>query len=110
LPPHAKVHGFIFAPTFQATIQLTWDRVITGLEATLRQWATRHMLTFAARKLALETFTLSRLWYFAAVALALPCPALQRINTALGNFLWAGRLERLSLDEPLDKVASASPA
>jgi Reverse transcriptase (RNA-dependent DNA polymerase) len=69
--PQVKVYGFVFSASVEETIRLSWDRVVTGLEATLRLWSARHLPTLAARRLALETYGLSRLWYFAQL---LPLP------------------------------------
>jgi hypothetical protein len=96
--PNVKVYGFLFSASFDNTVRLSWDRVITGFEATLRRWGGRHVPTLAARRLALETYGLSKLWYFAQL-LPLPRAALLRIQRAVSTFLWAGRLERLAMPE-----------
>jgi hypothetical protein len=98
LAPHVKIYGFIFAPTIALTLQLSWDRVISGLEATLRLWRSRALPTLLSCHLALEIFALSKLWYF-ALLLPLSTALLRRINEAVRNFLWAGRLEKLAMDE-----------
>jgi hypothetical protein len=85
--PSVKIYGFTFAPTIKATTTLTWDRVISSLEVTLRMWTGRHIPTLASKRHALEMFVLSKLWYFAQL-LHLPKPALQRIKAAVGTFLW----------------------
>jgi hypothetical protein len=94
----AKVYGFVFAATVADTLHLSWDQVVSGLKATLVLWRGRYLPTLLTRRLALETFALSKLWYFAQL-LPIPTPFLRRIQAAIGHFLWAGRLERQALDE-----------
>jgi hypothetical protein len=36
-----KVYGFIFSPSFENMVTLSWDRAITGLEVMLRMWTSR---------------------------------------------------------------------
>jgi Reverse transcriptase (RNA-dependent DNA polymerase) len=69
--PHAKVYGFVFAASVADILCLFWDRVVSGLKATLALWRGRHLPTLLTRRLALETYALSRLWYFAQL---LPTP------------------------------------
>jgi Reverse transcriptase (RNA-dependent DNA polymerase) len=96
--PQVKIYGFVFAPSVAQTLQLSWDRVLNGLEATLRLWRSRALPTLLSRRLALETFALSKLLYF-ALLLPLSPALLCRINEAVRNFLWAGRQEKLAMDE-----------
>jgi hypothetical protein len=93
-----KIYGITFTASHVATTRLTWDRVISGLEATLRAWSHRHLPTLLMKRNALEIFALSKLWYHAQI-LPLPPACVQRIKQVAGAFLWAGRLERLAYDE-----------
>jgi hypothetical protein len=56
-----KIYGVVFAPTFAATVRLSWDRVVTKFETTVHMWATRRLPTLALRRQALEVFAFSLL-------------------------------------------------
>ncbi len=102
-----KVLGFVITPTFLATVEATWDLVLTGVEATLRMWGGRRLDTLAQRVQVLEMFALSKVWYFAHVlplspTSSNPPPAVApavRLRRAIGDFLWDHRLRRLAFDE-----------
>jgi hypothetical protein len=93
-----KIYGVVFAPTFAATVELSWQRVTAKFEAVVRLWAVRRLPTLAMRRSALEVYAFSLLWYLAQI-LPLPPAFHRRIRTAAGDFLWRGRLERLPWDE-----------
>jgi hypothetical protein len=94
----AKIYGVVIAPTFPLTSTLSWDRVVAKFEATLNVWAARRLPTLALRRLALEVYGFSMLWYLAQI-LPLPTAHHRRIKSAASAFLWRGRLERLAWDE-----------
>jgi hypothetical protein len=96
--PSVKIYGVVFAPTFVATVELSWQRVTAKLEAVVRLWAVRRLPTLAMLRSALEVYAFSLLWYLAQILPLLPtfhC----RIRSAAGNFHWRDRLERLPWDE-----------
>jgi exonuclease III len=94
----AKVLGFTICPTFTASVEATWNRILTGIESTLRCWAARHLPTLLQRVQILEVYIFSKAWYFAQV-LPLPASTADRLRRAASEFLWKGRLQRLSTDE-----------
>ncbi len=93
-----KLYGVTFAPDFTSTVQLSWERVVGGLEATLRLWTSRSLPHLMQKKEVLHTYALSKLWYLAQI-LPLPAAFLRRILRSASNFLWGGRLERLAWAE-----------
>ena len=95
-----KLYGVHFAPDFPTTLQLSWDHTVSGLEATLRMWASRSLPFLAQRRQILHSYALSKLWYLAQI-LPLPKASLKRILSAASVFLWKGRLERLSWNETI---------
>jgi hypothetical protein len=50
IAPHAKVYGFVFAATVADTLRLSWDRVVSSLEATLVLWRGRYLPTLLTRR------------------------------------------------------------
>ena len=72
--PSVKTYGVVVTPVHAATVRATWDRVISGIERTLHQWQARRLPTLRQRAQALETFALSKAWYFAQI---LPLPPLR---------------------------------
>lgn len=97
-PPSIKLYGVHFAPDFQSTVQLSWDKTVGGLEATLAMWKIRNLPFLSQKRQVLHTFALSKLWYLAQI-LPLPKPFQKRILRAASGFLWKGRLERLAWTE-----------
>jgi hypothetical protein len=72
--------------------------VVAKFEAALNVWAVRRLPTLALRRLALEVYGFSMLWYLAQI-LPFPTAHHHRIKSAARAFLWRGRLERLAWDE-----------
>jgi hypothetical protein len=75
-----KIYGYVFHATIEGTLQLSWDRVVSGLEATLHCEKGSHLPTLLARR---QAIALSHLWYFAQL---LHVPALH-VRVAAGKFL-----------------------
>jgi hypothetical protein len=96
--PTVKVLGFTFAADWEVAVAATWARVVGGMEATLNCWAARLLPTLQQRVQVLETFVLSRAWYFCQV-FPLPAEWAARLRKAVAAFLWRGRTERLAMDE-----------
>jgi hypothetical protein len=101
------VLGFTITPLFAASVEATWDRVLSGIEATLCFWRGRRLETLLQRVQILETYALSKAWYFAQ-AMPLPSSTSQhppaiataaRLRRLIADFLWEGRFRRLAFDE-----------
>ena len=100
-----KVLGFDVCPSFRDSVLATWDRVLTGIERTLRAWGGRHLPVLLQRVQVLEMFVLSKAWYFAQIIpllvdapLGTIAPA-NRLRRMVADFLWRGHLTRLAFDE-----------
>ena len=61
-------------------------------------WSARQLNTMIQRVEVLRLFVTSKLWYKASV-LPLPTKFLKKFESLMGRFLWAGKLERLKIDE-----------
>jgi hypothetical protein len=70
--PSIKVLGFDIHPTFSASVEATWDRVLARIRSTVRSWAGRRLPTFLRRLQVLKVYISSKAWYFAQV---IPLPA-----------------------------------
>ena len=93
-----KIFGVVFTPVLAETVAQTWDRVAKGVEKSLAAWGARGLATLGQRKVVVEVFALSKVWYFAQV-LPMPQEVAARLERAASNFLWLGRLERLAWSE-----------
>jgi len=96
--PVVKVLGFSFSASVAASLDATWERVTAGITKTLNMWSGRHLPTLLQRVQVLETFVLSKAWYFCQV-FPLPPAWASRLRSAVSTFLWRGRPERLAFDE-----------
>jgi hypothetical protein len=59
--PSIKVLGFDIHPTFSASVEATWDRVLAGFRSTVRSWAGHHLPTLLQRIQVLEVYVSSKL-------------------------------------------------
>ena len=91
-----KIFGFTICPTYQQTVEKTWEGVISGFEKVLYSWSSRTLDTLCQRVDVARTFALSKLYYVAQV-LPLPSKYKRRIEQKMSNFIFMGRHERLSL-------------
>ena len=57
-----KIFGVIICPTYQQTLQKTWEKVITGFEKVLYSWSSRTLETLSQRVEAAKTFAMSKLY------------------------------------------------
>ena len=100
-----RVLGFEVYPAFRDSVLATWDRVLSGMERTLRSWGSRHLPGLLQRVQVLEMYVLSKAWYFAQVIPLLvdappgTVPPAVRMRRMVADFLWSGHLFRLSFDE-----------
>jgi len=91
--PSMKTFGIHFHPTYEETVQASWQACLTGVRKCLMSWASRALPTLSQRVKVLGTYALSKLWY---VALA---PENLQLDVMVRAFLWRGRLEHLAYDE-----------
>ena len=93
-----KIFGFQVTPVYRQTLEISWDTCFTGFNKTIMSWSSRQLNTMVQRVEVLRLFATSKLWYKAS-ALPLPPKYLKKFESLMGRFLWAGKLERLKLDE-----------
>ena len=93
-----KIFGFQVTPVYRQTLEISWDTCFTGFNKTIMSWSSRQLNTMVQRVEVLRLFASSKLWYKAS-ALPLPPKYLKKFESLMGRFLWAGKLERLKLDE-----------
>ena len=92
-----KVLGVWFYPTLTDMIRENWRNVIAKLTECLAGWRSRVLPTLKLRRMVLEIFGLSKIWYMAQI-LTLPQWAEEDINSAISGFMFTGYHERLDLD------------
>ena len=61
-------------------------------------WSSRQLNTMVQRVKVLRLFATSKLWYKVS-ALPLPSSFSKKFDSLMGRFVWAGKLERLQIDE-----------
>jgi hypothetical protein len=96
--PMIKMFGFQITPVYKQTLELSWDACYSGFNKTIMSWSSRQLNTMVQRVEVLRLFATSKLWYKAS-ALPLPTKFLKKFESLMGRFLWAGKLERLKIDE-----------
>jgi hypothetical protein len=96
--PSIKVLGFDIHPIFSDSVEATWDRVLAGINSTVRSWAGRRLPTLLQRVQVLEVYISSKAWYFAQV-IPLPAAAAASLCRILGDFVWAHSLARLAFPQ-----------
>jgi hypothetical protein len=90
-----KVLGFEIHPTFTASVEATWTRVLAGLRSTVQSWSSRRLPILLQRVQVLEVYVSSKAWYFAQV-IPLSASAAASLRSILGDFVWAHSLARLA--------------
>jgi hypothetical protein len=93
-----KVLGFEIHPTFTASVEATWSRVLAGLRSTVQSWSGRRLPILLQRVQVLEVYVSSRAWYFAQV-IPLSATAAASLRSILGDFVWAHSLARLAFPQ-----------
>lgn len=93
-----KIFGFIVCPTYQKTLEKTWETVVRGFVKVLFSWQSRQLETLSQRVEAAKVFALSKLYYVAQV-LPLPTKHRKNVEKSLSKFIFQGRHERLKLSE-----------
>jgi len=83
-----KVLGFEIHPTFTASVEATWTRVLAGLRSTVQSWSSRRLPILLQRVQVLEVYVSSKAWYFAQV-IPLSASAAASLRSILGDFVWA---------------------
>jgi hypothetical protein len=93
-----KVLGFEIHPTFTASVEATWTRVLAGLRSTVQSWSGRRLPILLQRVQVLEVYVSSKAWYFAQV-IPLSASAAASLRSILGDFVWAHSLARLAFPQ-----------
>ena len=93
-----KMFGFQITPIYKTTIKQSWEVCYSGFNKTVMSWSSRQLNTMIQRVEVLRIFATSKLWYKAS-ALPLPTSFSKKFESLMGRFLWAGKLERLQVDE-----------
>ena len=93
-----KIFGFQVTPDYKKTLESSWEICFSGFNKTIMSWSSRQLNTMVQRVEVLRSFATSKLWYKAS-ALPLPVKFLKKFESLMGRFLWAGKLEKLQLDE-----------
>ena len=96
--PVIKTFGFQVTPVYKQTLERSWEKCFSGFNKTIMSWSSRQLNTMVQRVEVLRLFATSKLWYTAS-ALPLPNKYLKKFESLMGKFLWAGKLERLQIDE-----------
>ena len=96
--PMIKMFGFQITPTYKQTLEQCWEACYSGFNKTIMSWSSRQLNTLVQRVEVLRIFATSKLWYKAS-ALPLPLKYAKKFESLMGRFLWAGKLERLQIDE-----------
>ena len=96
--PMIKMFGFQITSSYRQTLELCWEACYSGFNKTIMSWSSRQLDTLVQRVEVLRLVGTSKLWYKAS-ALPLPCKYAKKFESLMGRFLWAGKLERLQVDE-----------
>ena len=91
-----KVLGVWFYPNLTDIIRENWRTVIAKFKKCLLAWKSRVLPTLKLRRMVVEIFGLSKIWYMAQI-LPLPQWAEEEIYSAVSGFVWTGSHERLDL-------------
>jgi hypothetical protein len=75
----------------EATIEAAWAATAKAAIAAVNMWVSHHLPTRTMKKVALETFVFSKLWYLAGI-LPLPTPVAQKLARADGTGGGTGHL------------------
>ena len=96
--PMIKMFGFQITPIYKQTLEQCWEACYSGFNKIIMSWSSRQLNTLVQRVEVLRLFATSKLWYKAS-ALPLPTKYAKKFESLMGRFLWAGKLERLQIDE-----------
>ena len=96
--PMIKMFGFQITPLYRQTLEQSWVAYYSGFNKTVMSWSSRQLNSMIQRVELLRLFATSKLWYKAS-ALPLPAKFFKKFESLMGRFLWAGKLERLQIDE-----------
>ena len=96
--PMIKMFGFQITPSYKLTLEKSWEACYSGFLKTIMSWSSRQLNTLVQRVEVLRLFATSKLWYKAS-ALPVPTKYSKKFESLMGRFLWAGKLERLQIDE-----------
>ena len=91
-----KILGVWMYPTLTEIIRENWKIVTAKLSECLIRWKPRVLPTLKLRRMIVEVFGLSKIWFMAQI-LPLPHSAEEDIYSELSKFIWTGTHERLDL-------------
>ena len=86
--PNLRIFGLNLCPYYLANHQNVLE-VQGGSEELLMSWSARMLPSLTQRVKVINTFALSKLWYFASV-LPLPQGLLHNLEQLVRAFLWLG--------------------
>ena len=93
-----KMFGFQITSQYKQTLELSWEACYSAFLKTIMSWSSRQLSTMMQRVEVLRVFATSKIWYKAS-AFPLPVKYSRKFESLMGRFLWAGKLERLQIDE-----------
>ena len=92
-----KILGVWFYPTLAQIIRENWRVRTSKLSECLMAWRSRVLPTLKLRRMVLEIFGLSKIWYMGQI-LPLPQWAGEDVQSAVSGFIFTGCHERLDLE------------
>jgi exonuclease III len=98
-----NIFGFQVSPTYELTLEKSWEKCLSGFKKTLFAWGSRILDSLRQRVEVLKVFATSKLWYKAS-AIPLPERYAAKFESEMIRFLWRGKLEKLALDEVKNEV------
>ena len=93
-----KIFGIMIFPSYQEILEENWKTLFEKFRGTLYSWNLRSLDSFQQRVDVVQIFGTSKLWYLCQI-LPLPSKYAAKIENVLKKFIWAGKLEKLALDE-----------
>ena len=99
-----KMFGFQITPVYKQTLEKSWEACYSGFNKTVMSLSSRQLNNMVQRVEVLRLFATSKLWYKAS-ALPMPTKFCKKFESLMGRFLWAGKLERLQIDEVKNPLA-----
>lgn len=93
-----KIFGITFHPTLKDTIYNSWLDCEDKVNKCLLSWKAKPVHTLSQRAFVLKVFATSKLWYLAQI-LPIPKKTIEYLEKLVGDFVWRGHLQRISLPE-----------
>ena len=93
-----KVFGLTLYHTVPKTVRINWETILDKIKRDILIWKKRKIDTLSERSIILQTFIFSKTFYLAHV-LPLPNNVATEILKETRNFLWAGKIEKLAIEQ-----------